>query len=58
MSQYILGLSKAKADSKFKRCEGEKEKKIEIFTDSKTVRRELELSEVREACVSEAVSLR
>ena len=35
-----------------------RKKKIEIFTDSKTVRRELELSEVREACVSEAMSLR
>ena len=58
MGQYILGLSKAKADSKFKRCEGEKEKKIERFTDLETVRHELELSEVREACVSEVMSLR
>ena len=33
-------------------------KKIVRFTDSKTVRHELELSEVREACVSEALSLR
>ena len=43
---------------KFRRCEGEKEKKNEIFTDSETVRRELELSDVRKVCVSEAMSLR
>ena len=44
---------------KFRCCEGEKEKKKrERFTDSETVRRELELGDVRKACMSEAVSLR
>ena len=43
---------------KFRRCEGEKEKKKERFTDSETVRLELELGDVRKACMSEAVSLR
>ena len=58
MGQYILALSKAKADSKFKCCEGEKEKKKERFTDLKTMKHELKLSEAREACVSEVMSLR
>ena len=43
---------------KFRRCEGEKEIFfffLERFTDSEVVRCELELSEVREACVSEVV---
>ena len=52
------GRFEAKVDLKFRRCEGEKEKKNEIFTDSETVRRELELSDVRKVCVSEAMSLR
>ena len=43
---------------KFKCREGEKEKNIKRFTNSETERRELELSKVREACVSEAESLR
>ena len=42
---------KAKVDLKFRRCEGE----MEIFfflRDSETMRCELELSEVREVCVT------
>ena len=50
---------KSAVDLKFRCCEGEKEKKkIVRFTNSETMRHELELSEVRKACVSEAMSLR